>query len=292
MFAREIGKNKNMIPVLTQLAATVAAAGIQGSVLYEEADWLYKQITKAMGKPDSLGRVVLDFSQEAAKYTKNDNALSHGVFSYLGLDMSKGLGISDVMPNSLGEAMFPGGSKLVDIGAAGLSAVSDPSEMNLKRLAREAAPGLVTGPMDRNWFSEQTPAGERGQNRKTLVGQVIRNDADKMAKNFGFTGIHESVVKQKLYDVSQRNLAYSDLRTSVMKKMNDSLKSDGKVTQQQLDAYLNYEGDPNTIASDLEGMLNAQQIDAVSAARLKALIAKSVPQLRAAERTINTLRGE
>lgn len=290
MFAREIGKEGTATPLLMQLATGVAAAGVTGSIAFAEADWLYRQITKALGKPDSLTNVAIQFSESMADKTKNPYAVSHGIFSYMGLDMSKRLGLSDVIPNSVGEALFPGGGKLVDVAGAGLSAVTSPNEMNFKRLAREASPGLVTGPMDREWFSQQTPQGELALNRRTLEGQVIRNDADKMAKNFGFTGINESVQKQKLWDVEQQRLGYSELRTGIVKKMATQMFTRGNFDEKLIDKYLEYEGDIKTLETELENRVKKQEMSAVDALKMKALAAKKIPQLQQGQRVMETFR--
>jgi len=291
MFAREVGKNGNAKPFLIQLAATVAAAGLQGIIAYEEADWLYRQVSSAMGKPDSLSRVTLEFSEKMGKYTAdNKYALSHGLFSFLGLDMSKRLSSSNVIPDSWNEALFPGASKLGEIAKAGWNAVTSPSEMNAKRFARELAPGFAHGVMDRKWFSEQTPDGEMGLSRKDLDPQVIRNDADKRWKDWGLTGVNESVGKQKGFDRSQRNLAYSDKRASVLNKMRDSLKSDGKVSPSQIEDYIRFEGDPNTLATDLKTMVENRSIDMVTAVRMSALLAKTPSQMGNANRAMQVFK--
>jgi hypothetical protein len=290
MFAREIGKEKTAIPLLIQLSTGVAAAGITGAIGFAEADWLYRQITKALGKPDSLTNVVFKFSESMAGSTKNPYALSHGVFSYLGLDLSKRLGVSDVVPNSVGEALFPGGSKLVDVAGAGLSAIGDPSQLNMQRLAREVAPGAVTGPMDREWFSKDTPQGELAVNRRTLEGQVIRNEADKMAKNFGFMGVNESVQKQKLWDLKQQGIGYSELRTAVVKKMAEQMFTSGKFNPALIDNYIKYEGDLTTLETELTNRVEKQGMSAVDALKIKALAAKKIPQLKQGQRVMESFQ--
>lgn len=290
LFAREIGKEKSATPLLIQLGTGVAAAGITGAIGFAEADWLYRQITKAMGKPDSLTNVVFKFSESMAGSTKSPYALSHGVFSYLGLDLSKRLGVSDVVPNSVGEALFPGGSKLVDVAGAGLSAMGDPSELNMKRLAREVAPGAITGPMDREWFSKETPQGELALNRRTLEGQVIRTEADKMAKNFGFMGVNESVQKQKLWDLKQQGIGYSELRSAVVKKMAEQMFTKGKFEPALIDNYIKYEGDLKTLETELENKVKKQEMSAVDALKLKAMAAKRIPQLYQGQRVMESFQ--
>lgn len=286
MFAREVGKDANAAPFLMQIATQVAAAGMTGTIAFAEADWLYRQITKALGAPDSLSRVVVDFSEGLTENAKGKYLASHGVFSALGIDMSKRLGISDVIPDSLPEAMFPGGSKLVDVGAAGLSAIGNPDELNLKRFAREAAPGVMTGPMDRAWFSKDTPQGELAINRRTLEGQVIRNEADKMAKNIGFTGINESVQKQKLYDLKQQGIGYQELRNAVFKKMTNQMFTTGKVDPKLIENYIKYEGDLGTLETSLEAYAKKSNASMVDLAKLRALAARSLPQQKQGQRVM------
>lgn len=282
MFAREMGRSKDARPLLIQLATTVAFAGMTGTLLFQEADWLYKQITKAMGKPDSLTNKVIELSQKA-NVAGDKNTLSHGMFSLLGLDMSKRLGISDTLPNSLAEAAFPGGSKLYDIGAAVPGAVTG-GEMGLKALAREVAPAGLAGVLDRQWYSKQTKEGELAMNRKTLEGQVVRNEADKMAKNFGLTGIHESVEKTKLYETEAIKQAYGDLRKDVLKKANREMFVNGKVSRATAQKFMDYEGDPNALAADIVDMAESKKLTALQAAKLKAFMSQSITQLRHAQR--------
>lgn len=286
MFAREVGKDANAAPFLMQVATQVAAAGMTGTIAFAEADWLYRQITKALGAPDSLSRVVIDFSEGLTENAKGKYLASHGIFSALGIDMSKRLGISDVIPDSLPEAMFPGGSKLVDVGAAGLSAMGNPDELNLKRFAREAAPGVATGPMDRAWFSKQTPQGELAINRRTLEGQVIRNEADKMAKNIGFTGINESVQKQKLYDLKQQGIGYQELRDAVFKKMTNQMFTTGKIDPRLIENYVKYEGDLGTLETSLEAYAKKSNASMVDLAKLRAVAARSLPQQKQGQRVM------
>lgn len=282
MFAREMGRSKDARPLLIQLATTVAFAGLTGSLLFQEADWLYKQITKAMGKPDSLTQRAIELS-EKTNLAGNKHTLSHGMFSLLGLDMSKRLGISDTLPNSLAEAAFPGGSKLYDIGAAAVGAVGG-GEMGAKGLAREVAPAGLSGVMDRQWYSQQTPQGELALNRKTLEGQIIRNEADKMAKNFGLTGIHESVEKSKLYETEAIKKAYGDLRKGVLKKASNELFTDGKVSKATVQKFIEYEGDPNALVADITDMAQKQKLTALQAAKLKASMSQSITQLKQLQR--------
>jgi hypothetical protein len=286
LFARQIKEEKTMRPLGAQLATGVAMAGLTGTIMFAEADGLYKEITKALGKPDSLTALVLRMSEDSSKAMGLDNkyALSHGGFSFLGLDMSKRLGLQEGIPNTIGEAVFPGGSKLVEMAGAGYEAVRHPSEMNTKRAIREASPGIATGIMDRAWFSKDTPKGELAANRETLEGQVYRNTADKFWKTLGMTGVNESVQKSKLFETKHIKQAYADKRQPALKQARDELFTKGNVSQETVDNYLKHDGDVNTLLADLARMRREQNIPAKDLELLRASMSRSITSLRHARR--------
>lgn len=283
LFARQIGENKAARPLLVQLATSVMAAGVTGVVGFAEADWLYKQITRAMGEPDSLTAAVIRASEGLGEAMGGGkHVLSHGIFSLMGVDMSKRLGLSDALPNSLGEAVFPGGSKLVDIGSAAVNAVRSPTEMNAKRLVREASPGIATGMLDRTWFSKDTPKGELTSSMKTGEGGVYRNEADKAWKTMGFTGINEAVQKQKNFEVEWKSRTYTDMRQRPLSKMRDEIYSSGKVSKETVRDYLNARGNLKTLEKDLERFAKEQGASKEEIQLIRTTASRSVSQMQKA----------
>jgi hypothetical protein len=286
MFARQIKEEKSARPILAQLTAGVAVAGITGTLGFAEADQLYKYITKLMGKPDSLTAMVIRMSEDTAEKAGVPSAkhvLSHGGFSMMGLDMSKRLGLSDIIPNTMTDAIFPGGSKLAEIGAAGYEAVKNPTEMNAKRFAREAAPGVATGAIDRAWFSKDTPEGELSVRPRDLKGQAYRNESDKTWRSLGFMGMNESIQRQKVFEVENEARAYTELRMKPLNKMRDEIFSKGKVSSDTVQKYIALRGNVNTLEGDLLRYFREQNMSAKDMAMMKATATTSVANIEKAK---------
>jgi hypothetical protein len=302
MFARQVAEDKSARPLAVDMAATVAFAGVMGFMGYEEADSLYKFITAKLGKPDSLSSRILRMSEDAGnainKFTgaKDDSMgdarhiLSHGGFSMMGVDMSKRLGMSNLLPNDTNEFLFPGGSKLAAMGGATWNFATNPTSMNAKRMAREFAPGGATGTMDRKWFSKEIGNNELGSNKNNLLGGVRRTELDKTWKSAGFTGIHESVEKTKNWELKQRKLAYQDMRKKPLDNMRDSIYETGKINPSDVKAYLAAEGDVNTIEADISRFMTDQSMDAKSRDLMKTMASQSVANMKQAQRYMEMFR--
>lgn len=287
LYARQLKEEKSARPLLAQLATGVAFSGILGTLAFEEADWLYKQITSMMGKPDSLALRVIKMSEDNP-IIGNKYALSHGGFSFLGLDMTKRLGLSNLTPDNLGEALFPGGSKLVEMGSSAIDLAKSPTETNAKQAARAFSPGVATGMMDRAWFSKQTSQGELASNRNTLEGQVIRNKHDKIWKSLGGTGVNESVQKAKLYETDWMKQAYAEKRKPWLTKAHEELYATGRVDPATVKGYLDAEGDIKTLAADISRTLKKQNVPAKDRALLQHAMSQSITSLRHAQRLQET----
>lgn len=284
LFAREAKDYKSLRPLTAQLAATVAFAGMLGMTGYSEADEVVKIISKLMGKPTSLTNEVMKLSEGINQKMYNATGgkvdqpylLSHGMFSMAGLDMSKSIGLNQLVPNTAMDMFFPGGSKLADIGVAGWDMATNPSVMNAKRLAHAAAPIGLQGALDNAWFTQQTDQGRLALRPRDLAGQAYRNNTDYWAKNFGFTGIHEAVQRQKTYEVENISREYDQLRQPVMEKMRDELFSKGNISNESIQQYLKYRGNPNTISQDLQRFTQQQNMSAADLATLKGAVSTSV----------------
>jgi hypothetical protein len=245
-----------------------------------------------MGKPDSLSLRIMKLSEgvgeKVNKLTgfKKDGlgdaryALSHGGFSLLGLDMSKRLGLQSVTGNSLTDIMFPGGSKLADMAGAAYTAGTKPTEMNAKRLAHEVAPRPSATNMELEWFSKNGI----GHNVDTLRAGVKRTPLDIAVKRGGFTGIHESVEKDKLYMTNQIKEAYADMRKGPLAKARDEFYKTGRVSPATVQKYIAAEGDINTFNADLYKMARQQNIPAKDLARFQAAMSNSITSLKHAQR--------
>lgn len=302
MFARAAKEDKNLMPVVSQLIMYVIAAGVLGVPGFSELDALYKQLTKSVGKePKSLTEDVIRVSEQMSAKVNQDiphdkkispYILSHGTFSQVGVDMSKRLGMGDLVPNTFMDAAFPGASRLISIVDAGVQVVRDPSEFNVKLMGRELLPNGMTGPIDRAWFSKETGEGEFGVNKNdpSKTGPVRTNE-DKFWKTLGGTGINESVNRQKLWEVEESSRAYRDLRQSAMKKMIKASHTKDDITE-HIQAYLDAQGDPKSLETELSSKLQQGSISAITAAKIKASAAKTMPQVFRTQKLINVYENE
>lgn len=264
-YAREIKNNKSLAPFGVAMATNIATAGILGTIGFQEADKLYTMITTALGKPDTLTNVVL----------QNSNTLAaHGIFSAAtNIDWSNRLGLQDVVPNSVGEALFPGGNRLVDAAAA----VPDlfGTSADRMRASREFLPNSLRGAADRMFFEDEKG---RAVNPKDLQPTVERTDTDKFAKTFGLTGVNESDQKAKLYQQRLIDKAYADTRKGALKTVMDDLYTSGKLNQEAMQKYLDAEGDPTTLTNAIAKFQEGRQMTEYQRKLLAASAAGSVNQ--------------
>jgi hypothetical protein len=249
-----------------------------------------------MGNPDSLTARIIELSETLNKKLgggpTTEHVLSHGGFSMLGVDMSRSLGLTDVVPDNLFEAAFPGGGKLAEMAGAGIDMAKNPTEMNAKRLGRAAAPLGVQGWADNAWFTKETDKGDLVVNSKNLRGQAYRNTTDKWAKNFGFTGINESVQKQKTYEVEKLSRDYSDLRQRPLDNMRDQLFADGKIQKETVMQYLKYRGNPDTLETDLTRYAMEQNMSAAELSMLRAASSSAVSSAAKAADYVRMFKNE
>lgn len=256
-FAREIPTKGDARPLAVHTAVTIAYAGIFGMMGFSLADQAYQMLTKRLGKPDTLTRLLMDNAP---------TIMTHGALGHaLGVDLTKRMGSPDFIPSSLGEAAFPGGSKAYDAAAAVGHAAMNPTEMNAKRALRELSPNIINGTLDRTWFATHDAKGnELGVSRKLsdkhdLQGQVPRTDGDKIWKTLGAQGEHESIEKLKKFNNDTISGNYADLRKSVLAKLDDAYFANGnkfnmKDLAEARKKFIALQGDPNEFAAKTNKM--------------------------------------
>jgi hypothetical protein len=291
LFARHASEYKSLRPILAQLTSGVVFGGILGTTGFAGANELVKFISKMMGHPVSLVDEVMKLSENLNKkvYDATNGkvnapyVLSHGVFSMAGVDMSKAIGLNDLVPTGT-DLIMPGSSKLGEIASSvynftGLPGSTDggPTVMNAKRVARAMSPIGTQGTIDNQWFTKD--AGEKGKlalRPRDLAGQAYRNKTDTIAKYAGFTGINEAVQRQKVYEVETISRDYADLRQKPLGRMRDELFSKGQISTETINDYLNLRGDPKTLNKDIERYAVAQNLSAAERSQLQAAASQSV----------------
>jgi len=285
MFAREIGNDANAMPILTQMATTIAVAGVMGLPFFSQWEMLYDYITKKMGTPRNLSIDVMDASKSVGKALGPNGAyaLSHGAPTLLGVDLSTRTGLGDVIPSAASDAAFAGGGKLYEMGKATGRAVLNPSEENLKSAAINLAPPVLQGPMDVAWYQKNGMAYSKDPGK--LKPTAVRNDTDVLLKKIGFTGINESAQKQKMYQQAQLDAAYTEFRSAAMQTIAQDLFRNRPIDQKTLDKYFKTgQGDPKTFETELNRLAIEQNMSPQDYLLLRQAASNKIPQLRSLQR--------
>jgi hypothetical protein len=285
LFAREIAETGNPAPLLTQMATTIALAGVMGLPFFSQFEELYDFITKKLGKPRSLALDVQEMSKAVGKELgpTASFALSNGAPTLLGVDLSTRLGLGDVIPSSAADAAFAGGGKLYEMGKATGRAIIKPSEENLKAAAINLAPPVAQGPLDVAWYQKNGLAYSKDPEK--LRPMARRNDADILFKKIGLTGINESSQKLANYQNSQLDKAYTEYRSAAMRTIAQDLFRNRPIDPKTLEKYfVTGQGDPTTFSTDIQRLAVDMNLDPQTAITLKQAASQRIPQLRSLER--------
>ncbi len=274
MYAREIKNNGSLRPFGAALGTMVASAGILGLLGFNEMDQAYTFLTSKFGKPDTLSRVVLD-------NVKNP-IFSHGLVSAMtGIDFSQRLGVQDVVPNSIGEALFPGGSRLTDLAGSAAKVATGGSSMDVKRLVRDAAPNSVRGLIDRKFFEDQNGMAV---SPSTLEGLYKRNDQDKAIKSIGMSSVRESKEKARVWQERVVDQAYANRRKDALRNILDDMYDKGTINQDAVKKYMDSEGDPSLLAGAITKWKQGSMLTELQRRQLSTAAGNTVNSAKRAQR--------
>lgn len=264
MFAREIPAKEGR-PILVAMASQVAFAGLMGTLLFAEADALYEFITAKMGEPSSLTKVLLDNPEIS------DN-LKFGMGAMADVDMTSRMGLQ-LTPGSLVDLAAPGAGKLVDIAGAAGQLASQPNTYNAANLAREVLPLSVGGIMDRTIFETENGMA---LNRNKVSASAVRNDADKLWKALGMTGLNESVQKKLNYENQKIDQVYKDKRSKVIDGAIKEYYMRGVLPDNWVERYVELQGDPKEATRAITERIEALNVDRPTKEIMKNAASKSV----------------
>jgi len=252
LYAREIGNSGNATPLLAQMASTIAFAGLMGLPFYSQWDQLYGFITKKLGEERSLTLDTLKLSETVGEKLgpKGSYALSNGMFTLAGADISSRVGLGDVLPSSAGDAAFAGGGKLVEMAKATGRAAMSPSEENLKAAALNLAPPFMQGMMKDQWYTKGDLAYSTDPTKLRATAEI--NDVDRLLGKIGLLGINKSVQQTKNYELKQLDLGYKSIRETALNKMAQDIFRDRPISRESIDKYIkNGQGDPKALEAAL-----------------------------------------
>lgn len=285
LYAREISRTGNPVPLLTQMATTIALAGVMGLPFFSQWETLYDFITKKLGKPRSLALDVMQASETVGKELGPNGAyaLSNGLPSMMGVDLSKRVGLGDVLPSSAADAAFAGGGKLAQMGTALGQFATKPSEETAKAAVINIAPPVLQGPLDVAWYQKNGLAYSKDPERLRPLAR--RTEADVLFKKLGLQGINEATQKQKVYQHDKLDQAYQEYRSSAMNTIAQDLFRNRQINPKTLEKYfVTGQGDPQTFETDLNRLAQQQNMSPQEYLMLRQAASSRIPQLRSMQR--------
>jgi hypothetical protein len=256
MLAREIGSHKDARPLMWEMLSQVATAGLMGTVLYTEANFVVEQISKLMGKPTSLTKLLLENGSTFGK------VFSRGTPTLAGVDMSGSMGMQ-VTPQGGLDLIQPGLSKTTDIASAAIDAAKKPNAYNAMELGRQMLPLSVQGLANTTSpFAKQDAKGNTMlRNPSTGEGTVTLTPAEAFIKKLGFKSTNESTQKGLLFANDKISKAYSEKRSSIIDAALKNYNVYGKLPEGWAQDYIKAQGDPKSAVAEISGKLMASNVD-------------------------------
>jgi hypothetical protein len=215
-------------PLAAMLATSLAFGGVMGFFGFQEADALYQEFTEnALKKPDTLTNVML----------QTPELLSHGVWSQLGLDMTTRFSNANVIPDSLGKAVMPYGTAILDnVETTGRWMIDPTSPTKAKQMVKSLAPSSMQGLLENQLFTEGDLYTNPTYGPNMGTGRVERTENEKGMRNLGFRSIRESRELAKNFSDSQIQKGNKNLAESNMNKVKVAIL-DGTITPEKLSEF-------------------------------------------------------
>jgi len=291
MYAREAAQTGNAAPLLTQMATTIAIAGVMGLPFFSQWEELYDFVTSKLGEPRSLVLDTIKMAENLAKeygpenYEKWKYAVSHGLFSTLGADVHKRIGMSDVLPSEVADAGFAGGGKLADMATTAYGAVRHQTEQHAKAAAVAWSPSVLASPLKAAWYTDEKGVYSTDPDKKReLITQI--NDTDRLLKKIGITGVNESVARAKDFQLKQIEKTYQEKRNKALVAISHDL-SRGVINPEHIDRYfIDGQGDPVAFSSSINDIVVKQNIPRVSLSMINEVASKSINKQQALQRRL------
>ena len=287
MLAREIPATGNAVPLLTQMASTIVLAGAMGLPFYSQWETLYDYITSKLGEPRSLSLDTMEASEKLSKALGDDagkfkDVMSHGAPTMLGMDVSKRIGLGDVLPNKAADVAFAGGSKLGGMVTSAVGAAIHPDEPHLKAAALNWMPPIGQGFAKDAWYTDGDMALSMDPDKPTKATAEL-NPTDRLLKKIGITGINESTQKERNYQLTKIDKTYQDKRDTAMAGLTFALAHGGDLDP-YVNKYLDNQGDPETLVASINSAIDTIKIDPNKLAIIKDAASKSITRALSLQR--------
>jgi hypothetical protein len=219
-------------PLAAFVGTSLAFGGVMGFFGYNEADAMYQLFTeKVQGKPDTLTGLLFRHN--------TPELITHGLFSTLGLDMTTRFSNANIIPDSIGKAIMPYGSAVLDVlQSTGRWALDPTSPTKFKQAVKSVAPQSAQGILENQLFTEKQSDGKNLYQTPTDgpnmgKGRVFRSEGDMALRNFGFRDIRESKELAKNYSDTQIEKGNANVVEGILTKAKYAAM-DGTLTADKL----------------------------------------------------------
>lgn len=255
----EQGVIKSSAPLAAFLGTSLAFGGIMGFFGYQEADAAYQAFMEhVMKKPDSLINQMFKHNVP--------EVITHGLFSTLGMDMTSRFSNANILPDSVGQAMMPYGSAVLDMTQSTGRFVLDPTnEFKQKQLIKSWAPQSAQGLLENHFFTNKTADGKNLYINSTDgpnlgKGRVERTEGDMNLRAWGFRDIRESKELAKNYSDSQIQKAHSNIADNMVEKAKYSILGNN-MTNERMQGLIKQAADHGMSPDSFVGKLTQWSVD-------------------------------
>ena len=260
--------NKEFKAASGLLAINLVTAGVAGMIgiqTYSAVAALWNDLMF-----DKTGIRLPSVKEFAIKNNAPDWLTYGPVSTMLGADVSSRMGMANMVPASPVEAMFPGGSEVVN----SASGVKDIATGKWREGLHKLNPTSTKFITEQAFFSKDRPDGKRipiHPDKKEPVGTVdstgqpwARTTRDELMRGIGFRSLSEAKDKDKSYAVGMENLAVSKAVTDIIKDFGNKsywAKTNFEKTaaaQRAAKRLVAVGANPDTVAAKLEMELMKQ----------------------------------
>jgi len=248
LLAKELKKNPK--PFIASAMAMTFLAGVTGVPFYDEADTLYQELKQLAGMEP--GSIAQDALQDLPQWMKT------GVLSSaLDLNIQGKFSSANMVPDSVGQAVFPHLSGAAKIMGSAADFASNPNENTFGNLAVQSVPsGFKQAATEAFKQNDGYTVGKDGQNEYYRTPEQWTKSSVT-----GLVPQQEAVDKQRMYQGDRNAKQLNDQMKNLSSKFKDAvIRWDVDAIPDIVDEYAALGGDPNTLLNQIDEIRNDAQL--------------------------------
>jgi hypothetical protein len=215
LLAKEVGRSHNVAPLATSALAMVGFAGLLGFPFFNDIDELYGIMSNQFfGERKSLTEGFLE---------NQDTWLKYGLVSdAMGLNMQGKFSAADMVPDSVGKAMFPHLSGAFDIGAAAIDAAKTGDEQAWANLAVALTPAGMK--KNTEYLTRRDEEGNLLDKNRNVVTHRTPEEW-KGARLTGLTPLNEAEKRNDIFRARDKMQADKDAQKSIAERFSRAVRN-------------------------------------------------------------------